>query len=191
MSENEAEDAPDADSDSRQWGTLTALFLVFLVVGGIGAYALAFGPGVDGGQAGPPDDSVRATTATSAPSTAAAGSSRTTTASGAAFSFAIDRIERCGQRCRDVTVTLTNTGQSPASNTHVTTRIFAGDKRIWQGQSDLGTLDVDEAVTRTRRVKIGYLDAARIKSNDGYIRIETSVTWDGGSTTFVDRRKVA
>ncbi|MFB6123634.1 MAG: hypothetical protein ABEJ78_09275 [Haloferacaceae archaeon] len=194
MSEDGAEGAADADSepdsDSRRWGTLGALVLVLLVVTGIGAYATAFGPSADGSRTTSSDAGVQATTATAAPTTAAA-SARTTAASGVAFSFAIDGIERCGQRCRDVTVTLTNTGESSASNTHVTTHIFAGDTKIWQGRGDLATVDAGEAVTRTRRVKIGYLDAARIKSNDGYIRIETTVTWDGGSTQFVDRRQVA
>jgi hypothetical protein len=191
MSENE--DGADADDVSatpaRRYGLI--LLVGVLVVAALFAYVLV-GPGVGGEQGAPSGDDVGPTTAPATeepPDTTAAGTSKATPA--ADFSFVIDRIQQCGQRCRDVTVTLTNTGQSTASNVRVTTRIFAGDHKVWQGQSDVGTVDAGESVTRTRRVNIGYIDAARIKSNDGYIRVETTIRWDGGSTTFSDRRKVA
>jgi len=45
----------------------------------------------------------------------------------------------------------------------------------------------NESVTLTRRVQVGILEMARITANDGDVRIQTTVRWDGGRTTF-DRR---
>lgn len=113
------------------------------------------------------------------------------TPSGVAFRFSVQRIEECGTRCRDVTAQVSNAGGTAAENVVVESRIYAGDDQIWSNEASLGRVESAESNVQTRRVEIGYLDAAKIQRNDGYIRIETTVTWDGGSTTFSERRKVA
>jgi hypothetical protein len=123
----------------------------------------------------------------------AGGSSENATATPepAPFGFQIDSIEECGTTCRDVTATLTNQRGSPASDVTATTRIYVKEDKIWQGSEEIGRLDAGESATTTKRVEIGYFDAAKIKNNDGYITVETTITTAGESYTFSGRRKVA
>lgn len=106
--------------------------------------------------------------------------------------FTIDtkQIEQCGNTCRDVTVSLTNNGDHTREGITVTTRMYAADDRIWRGEKSVGTLGSDESTTRTARVKIGFVDAAKVKQNGGTVTIETVVRWQGGSETFREQRQV-
>jgi len=109
------------------------------------------------------------------------------TASEDRFAFRVQRIERCGVRCRTVNVRLKNTADDPARDVRVRTRVTSGGARVWRGSEDVGTMRPNESVTLTRRVQVGILEMARITANDGDVRIQTTVRWDGGRTTF-DRR---
>ena len=113
------------------------------------------------------------------------------TPSGVALRFSVQRIEECGNRCRDVTAQVRNAGGTAAKNVVVQSRIYAANDQIWSSQASLGRMTAGESEMQTRRVEVGFLDAAKIQQNNGYIRIETTVTWDGGSTSFSERRKVA
>jgi hypothetical protein len=107
------------------------------------------------------------------------------------FQFTVGAIENCGTTCRDVTASVTNVRQEPVQDVTVTTVITTGGDQVWQGNADLGTLDPDETVETTRRVNIGYFDAAKIKNNGGYITVETTIQSSAGEYTFSERRKVA
>ena len=107
------------------------------------------------------------------------------------FDFAVRDIEACGRTCRDVTVGLTNTMNTTATDVEVTTHIYTGESEVWSATESFSEVAASESKAQTKRVKIGYLDAAKIKQNGGEVRIETTVTWDGGEQSFTERRKVA
>lgn len=106
--------------------------------------------------------------------------------------FTIDTkwIEQCGNTCRDVTVSLTNNGDHTRKGITVTTKMSSDGERIWTGEKVIGTLGSDEATTRTARVQIGFVDAAKVKQNGGTVTIETVVRWNNGSKTFREQRQV-
>ena len=123
--------------------------------------------------------------------TAAGATSQPTADSAPAIAMRVRSIESCGSRCRSVTVALSNEGSAPASDVRVSTRITTGDTLVWEGESDVGTLDAGQTVTRTRTVRVGYADAARIEANDGVVRIETTVRTASGTRVFTERRDVS
>lgn len=107
------------------------------------------------------------------------------------FTFAVQRIEECGTTCRDVTVAATNRMDESAANVEVETVITTGGDEIWTGTESFPEVAASETKTRTKRVELSYLEAAKVKNNDGYITVTTTITWDGGEQTFSERRKVA
>lgn len=112
------------------------------------------------------------------------------------FSFDVIDITECGQTCRDVTVTLSNTQTETATGVIVYTRIFAGnstddDDMVWDGIEEVGTLKANDAVTRTTRVKLGLRDSYRIKRNNGWVTVLTTVESDDITITFKTHEKVA
>ncbi|MFC7046741.1 hypothetical protein ACFQH6_16190 [Halobacteriaceae archaeon GCM10025711] len=182
------------------WKLLGVLALVVLV-GGVAAFATGFGP-APGGDTGADDGSFPTETTTTAADTGAGGGSSggsdaatTTTATAPPFTFVVEKVEECGTTCRDVTTTLTNEQSTPASDVTVHTRIFAGKGTdgdvVWKGSEPVGVLDAGESYTATRRVELSMMDAYKIKQNDGWITIQTSVTADGETTTFTEQRDVA
>jgi hypothetical protein len=164
------------------------------LVGGLVVVLLAgvsLGLGGAGGVGGP----AAADGGSTASATATVTGAGTTTATAAtdrapAVTMRVRSIESCGTRCRSVTVALSNDGNAPARDVGVTTRITADGSLVWQGRSDVGRLDAGETVTRTRTIQVGYVDAARIQSNDGVVRIETTVRTAGGTRVFTERRDV-
>jgi hypothetical protein len=167
---------------SRDPRELAAFALVALVI--VGAAAVVVGPvgdttaaDTDGDAATPPPASTTTPTATaeSAPN----------------VTMRVRSVEACGTRCRVVTIALTNGGDAPARSVGVTTAITTGDTLVWEGQSDVGRLEAGGTVTRTRTIRVGYVDAARIESNNGRIHIETTVRTANGTRTFTERRTVS
>ncbi|SDM01662.1 hypothetical protein SAMN04487949_0511 [Halogranum gelatinilyticum] len=187
----------------------TAVFGVVLLVvtGGLaGAFALGVNPidiissptsnGSVGGDTGGTSDT--GDTASDGSSTGDTGSSSETDNSTAdsgsdtpSFSFVVQNIEECGTTCRDVTVAATNQMDDTATNVEVETVISADGDQLWTGTESFTEVDAGESKTRTKRVKLGYLEAAKVQNNDGYITVTTTITWDGGEQTFSERRKVA
>ncbi|MFC7254645.1 hypothetical protein [Haloplanus litoreus] len=177
---------PSRSKDPRE---LAAFVLVALAI--VGAAAIVVGPAGDttttdtgaGGAAGTATPESVATTATA---------TTTTTADSAPdVAMRVRSIETCGTRCRTVTIGLTNRGDDPAQSVRVATEITTGGSLVWEGRSDVGSLAAGETVTRTRTIRIGYVDAARIERNDGRIRIETTVRTASGTRTFTERRTVS
>ena len=106
------------------------------------------------------------------------------------FAFQTVGMKSCGSTCRDVTVRLTNRGTETATGVTVKSRIIAGGDQIWSGTEKIGRVQPGESVTRTKRVNLGFLDAAAVQQNNGYVTIKTTVKWDSGTQTFTERTKV-
>lgn len=116
-----------------------------------------------------------------------------TTETGPSYAFVIERIESCGETCRDVTTTLTSEG---AASTDVTvyTRIYAGNGTdgdvVWEGSEPVGDLDAGESYTATKRVELSMTDAFAVQQADGWITIQTTIQSDEKTVTTTEQRKV-
>jgi hypothetical protein len=114
---------------------------------------------------------------------------------GPPFSFDVKNIEKCGDTCRDVTVTLNNNQDEEASDVTVYTRIFAGNgtaegDRVWQGKQEVGTMGPESSFTGTKRVQLSYREGYAIQQADGWITIQTTVQTADTTVTFTERRDV-
>ncbi|SEP20502.1 hypothetical protein SAMN04487948_12124 [Halogranum amylolyticum] len=186
-------------------GRNVGIVVVSLAVAGVvvGALAVDLGPaaplvdsvfdetGTDVDASGGDDDGSSTADSEEAESGGSTGGSDDGSAAEAEFRFDVRNIDSCGQTCRDVTVALTNTMNDTATNVEVSTEIYTGGDEIWSASQSFPAVESTETKTRTKRVDLGYLDAAKVKQNGGEIRIETTVTWDGGEQSFTERRKVA
>ena len=195
---------------------LAAAVVLLLVGGGIGAaFVTGFGPfsgGPDGGDQS--TESFPTQTQTSTPSGGDTGGSDGETSGGDGetsdsddadstaessstppFTVTIDRIEECGQTCRDVTSTLTNQQETDATGVTVYSRIFVGnstasDDEIWRGSQQVGALAAEESFTATRRVELSYSEAFAVQQADGWITIQTTIQTDQRTLTYTERRDV-
>ncbi|WP_396612176.1 hypothetical protein ACH9L7_02500 [Haloferax sp. S1W] len=112
------------------------------------------------------------------------------------FTFVIDRIEECGQTCRDVTSTITNKQDVSATGVTVYSRIYAGNSTkkedvVWQGKEPIGDLAAGESYTATRRIKLSYSEAFAVQQAGGWITIQTTIQTDQQTLTHTERRDVA
>jgi hypothetical protein len=111
------------------------------------------------------------------------------------FTVTVDRIEKCGETCRDVTTTVANEQSTDASNVTVYSRIYAGNgtdgKVVWSGTESVGDLDAGESYTTTKRVDLSLREAYAVRQQDGWITVRTTVQSDSETVTFTERRKVA
>ncbi|MFC4551763.1 MULTISPECIES: hypothetical protein [Halorussus] len=110
---------------------------------------------------------------------------------GSAFRLRITSVEKCGSTCRDVTATLKNRREADRHDVRVETKVYADDDLLWSGEETVGTLAGKDTHTTTKRVKVGFSGAMKIKSNGGYVTIVTVIRSDVGTTKFSKRRKVA
>lgn len=106
------------------------------------------------------------------------------------FSFSVKKIENCGDTCREVTASITN-NQNVSRDVTVRSIIYTGGEKIWEGESDLGTLASGETRTDTKTVKLGYVDGYKVKQNDGKILVKTYVVTEDATYVFKERRDVA
>lgn len=173
---------------------IAAAVLLALLAAGIGAaYYAGVGPAPGG------DDRERLTDyPTGTPMGTAAGAAGGATASaGPPFAFDIERIEECGRTCRDVTASLHNNGDEPASNVTVFTRIYAGQDNtaegdlVWSGKESVGTLEAAGTHTATKRVDLSLQEALAIENSGGWVTIVTTVRSSERTVTFRDSRQVA
>lgn len=171
---------------------------IVLGVGPLGGLAGDFG--VVDGDAGEPVDTPVSTGTVYTEGAGSSGGDGGSDAGSASdtppFTFAIQQIEKCGQTCRDVTVTLTNQQNTTAEDVTVYTRIYAGNSTakedlVWSGQKDVGTMAPGESVTETQRVKLSYMEAYSVKQADGWITVVTTIESADTTITFKSRRDVA
>jgi len=110
------------------------------------------------------------------------------------FALAIDSVDQCGERCRDVTISLYNTRQRPASNVTAITTAYAGNgtdgQVVFNDTDAFGRLEANETVSKTKRVSLSLNDALAVRSADGWITIKTTVTSTRETATFTRRRNV-
>ncbi|WP_224270157.1 hypothetical protein [Haloprofundus salinisoli] len=105
--------------------------------------------------------------------------------------FSVGEIEECGTTCRDVTAQVKNTGNESVDDIDVAVRISADDDEVWDGSVEVGSVGAAETQQQTIRVELGYMDAYKIKQNDGHITVKATVTTAEGTFEFTERRKVA
>ncbi|KAB1198713.1 MULTISPECIES: hypothetical protein [Haloferax] len=198
---------------------LLAVVAVLLVVGGgvTVAFATGFGPfagGADSSDQPTEPFPTQTPTATQTPtsggsgdaggsdgndggdgSSSGDGSTPTTESSSPPFVVTIDRIEQCGQTCRDVTSTLTNQQDADATGVTVYSRIFVGNStaaedEVWRGSQEVGDLDAGESFTTTRRVELSFSEAFAVQQADGWITVQTTIQTDQQTLTYTERRDV-
>jgi hypothetical protein len=164
---------------------LVALGVVLLVV------ASGLGPGVSTAAESPTVNDATIDSAAQHAPTSAAADSAANRSDDRQFDFRIQRVSDCGFTCRDVTITATNTGDATAENVTVQTQLATGERAVWRGSESVAELGPGESTTVTKRVTVGYFDALAVLGNGGDVTANTTVTWDSGSETFTERRKVA
>ncbi|WP_144903436.1 hypothetical protein [Halobellus captivus] len=110
------------------------------------------------------------------------------------FGFVIENVEECGTTCREVTTTLTNNQDTTAEDTTVYSRIFAGQgtdgDEVWRGEEPVGTLESGESYTATREVDLSFSEAMKVRNEDGWITIQTTVQTADRTVTFTEQRQV-
>ncbi|MFA9516048.1 hypothetical protein ACERIT_02330 [Halopenitus sp. H-Gu1] len=177
------------------------LIVAVLVVGlGVAVYT-GVGPAPGGNGSGEPITEFPTATPsdedTGAGETNESGAETTPVSETPPFTFTIERTEKCGQTCRDVTVTLHNNQEHAATGVAVFTRIFPGKNNtdtedlLWEGKEDVGTLEAGESYTTTNRIELSFQEARTIDRNDGWITILTTVDSDETTVTFQDNEQVA
>ncbi|MEF8851151.1 MAG: hypothetical protein V5A44_03110 [Haloarculaceae archaeon] len=174
-------------------GRLFAVATVGLLVAAAGLAVLAGVVSLPGYAAGPAASPNSAASSDAGDSTTPSGD--LSDGSDGPFTLVVERIERCGRTCRDVTTNLTNRQPTAASNVEVRTRIYAGNStdgnQVWSGEESVGTLGAGESYATVKRVKLGLSDALAVERNDGWITVETTIRSDSGAITVVERREVA
>jgi hypothetical protein len=186
--------------------TIVLVALAGLALAGGAGLMLADGFGLaPGGPSGDGSNVSEFPTATATPTSAGGGGEATDSGAGGttatpepapAFAFEVRQIESCGQTCRDVTSSVSNTGDAAATDVVVYSRIFVGnstseDDLAWQGKEQVGTLPAGETYTATNRVELSYGEALAIQQNGGWITVQTTVQSDEKTVTFTERYDVA
>jgi hypothetical protein len=189
---------------------VVAVVVLVALAGGVGALVIGLGP-APGGESGESVESFPAAGTDSGSGTDGGGSgsgdaggtdgSETNGSDGSsdsvpAFSLLVERIEQCGQTCRDVTVSLTNEQNRTAENVTVYTRIYAGNStaeedRVWAGKQAVGAMEPGATFTGTERVQLSYREGYAVEQADGWITVLTTVQSDDTTLTFRERRDVA
>ncbi|MBP1986111.1 hypothetical protein [Halolamina salifodinae] len=177
-----------------------AAAVLVVVVGGIaGALVTGFGPAPGGDGGGLGGDSTA--TATPYENTVVVDSTGTESGGGGdgtatasqpdPFAFVIENISECGDTCRVVDASIVNQQDSAATGVTVRSEIYTGGDKIWEGSSDVGTLESGESYSDTKRVDLSYGEAYKVQQNDGKILIKTYVVTDGATYVFKDERDVS
>lgn len=172
------------------------LVVLVVVAGAAGAFALGVIPGSSGnsgGGSGGGDATATETYESTVVVDESSSEGESTTDSQEPFTFTIDTIEECGQRCRNVTATITNNQDTAATGVRVRSEMYTGDNygnKIWEGASEAGTLDAGEAFTDKKQVELGYSEAYAVQQNDGEILIKTFVVTDDATYVFKEERDV-
>ncbi len=173
--------------------------LALFVVGGLGAaYAVGYGPAP--GDSGDGIDGEFPTETTTTDEEAATGeetANDTTTTDDApaapAFAVSVTSVEDCGTTCRKVTVALANDG-GDATNVTVYSRIFVGQGTdgdvVWADTEAVGSLEVGDTHTTTKRVELSYSEGYDVRQADGWVTIQTTIVSDEKTATFTEQRQV-
>lgn len=107
------------------------------------------------------------------------------------FNFTIRTMESCGQRCRDITADLINTG-GRVTNVRVVSRLYAGtpdDDELWRGSMDYGTLRTNSTTEITTRITIGYAEGIKLCGADR-TTMQTTVSSSEHEQTFTTHPQI-
>ncbi|QKY21131.1 hypothetical protein B4589_012385 [Halolamina sp. CBA1230] len=170
-----------------------AAVVAVVALGGIaGALITGIGPfpGGDEGSAGP-STPYEDTVVVGGGGSGDGGGDGGATESQQPFTFVIQEITKCGQTCRDVNATITNQQDQTAEGVEVHSEIYTDGDLIWEGTSEAGALASGESYTDTKRVKLSYGEAFKVRQNDGQIRVKTYVRTDETTYVFSDQRNVS
>ena len=85
------------------------------------------------------------------------------------FQIELLGITKCGTTCREVTLELTNAGNTTVRNITTEAVIRAGEAPIWNGTEEVGTLEAEETYQTTKRVEISGDDVLSVKRNENVI----------------------
>lgn len=111
-----------------------------------------------------------------------------------AFEFTVGELTDCGSTCRDVSATVINVRERPATNVTVAIRTFAGNETdgdpLWTNTTAVGRLAPEESVTVERQVVLSAGDALAVERADGWVAIEATIRSADESTTTVRLRNV-
>ncbi|WP_123538592.1 hypothetical protein [Halosimplex salinum] len=180
-------DSPPAASD-RDHSAVARPLLLAVVVASLGTVGVAVDrPADDSSIAGASAGGALAGGAAVAPVGGPAALQSNGTES---VALSVENVANCGSRCRLVTANLTNNGTERLENVTAETRIAADDARLWNRTYRFGNLSVNESANRTARIRLSVTESLQVARNDGWIRINTTVYWDGGNATFSERRRV-
>ncbi|WP_313691448.1 hypothetical protein [Halorarum halobium] len=173
-----------------------AVVVLLVAVGAAAAFFVGVGPFAPSGDSEDLGEFPTGTPVESGGSGGAGGSGDGSGQSLPAYYFQVTDTETCGRTCRDVTVELTNNREETATGITVYVRMFAGNStdsgdRIWQGKEDVGEMDAGATTTATKRVKLTYAEGYRVRQNDGWVTIRTTVRSEDVTLTFSERRQVA
>lgn len=152
--------------------TRVILAVVAVVVLGAGVGAAAYTgviPGLSGG---------------STPEGTPPAAAEATPTDNATFAYSIVNVSQCGQVCRLMNTTTTNSMNETAVNVTLHIQIYADDDGVWQGRTQVGDLDVDESANSTTRIEVGLAGARAIQQNDGNVTVVTTVRANNGNQTF-------
>lgn len=169
-----------------------------LLAGAVGAFVTGVGPvpggsdnSGDGAQTTYADTVVVEKTGSNSDGSSGGSGSSGSAESTPPFTFTIKKIEECGNTCRKVTGSITNNQNETATGVVVRSEIYTDGDKIWEGKSELGTMEPDETVSDTKTVKLSYGEAYKVKQNDGKILVKTYVITDETTYVFKEQRDVA
>jgi len=159
------------------------------LTGGSGDGAQAADGNANGGDTGGETGGDTGDGDTAETTTAGGGDAPVTTTSGP-FGFTVDSVTECGQTCRTMAATVTNDGDSAAEHVRLEITVYAGSDQVWEGTTEVGTLEAGESASTTTEIDVGLGGGAKIRGNDGYATIQTRVVSADDSQVFRDRREV-
>lgn len=120
----------------------------------------------------------------------AASASATDPDSDVTFELGPYELSECGVTCRDVTATITNTGDSDAIGVRVTVTLTAADERLYRTTEYVGVLEAGESVTRTDRVDLGFGAALAVSANGDRVTVTTVIESERHGVEVVRDREI-
>ena len=101
----------------------------------------------------------------------------------------IESVTECGQTCRDVTYTVTETGGSAVTNLRADITVMSGGETVWEGTDTVGDVAAGGTRERTERVELDQGAALTVAGNDGQVTIIVEFTAAEGATTATFERQ--
>lgn len=100
---------------------------------------------------------------------------------GLSFVTDIERVRSCGLTCREITLSMTNTGDIDVADVSVDVTVRSGGTPVWTGTESVGAIATGDTYKVERRVDLSYEDAARVANNDSVVVIQSIVRTNRGN----------